>query len=384
MEQNYFDFIICGGGASGLLLLKALREDNYFDNYSVLLIEKEVKNKNDRTWCFWESSSDTFDDLLTKKWSNAEFRSKGFNKQFDLAPLKYKMLRSHKFYKLIQSNHLKSKNTFHLQTEIKDIKTKKSETKVITEEGNFQSKRVFNSLFNPEPLLNQKKYPVLRQHFVGWFIKTKKPQFDPGKILFMDFDIPQEKETRFLYVLPIKTNYALVEYTLFSENLLENESYEKGIKLYLESKGIYDYVIEEREKGNIPMTCFPFDKFNSNSLLHIGTAGGWTKASTGFTFMNTIRNINSLIIFLKTKKKLNSFKIKNRFKFYDLLFLDVLTRYNSEGSKLFSRMFDKNPPLRIFRFLDGKTSLSEEIKIMASFDINQKLWFVKAFLQRLF
>ena len=59
MEQNYFDFIICGGGASGLLLLKALREDNYFDNYSVLLIEKEVKNKNDRTWCFWESSSDT-------------------------------------------------------------------------------------------------------------------------------------------------------------------------------------------------------------------------------------------------------------------------------------------------------------------------------------
>ena len=384
MEQNYFDFIICGGGASGLLLLKALREDNYFDNYSVLLIEKEVKNKNDRTWCFWESSSDTFDDLLTKKWSNAEFRSKGFNKQFDLAPLKYKMLRSHKFYKLIQSNHLESKNTFHLQTEIKDIKTKKSETKVITEEGNFQSKRVFNSLFNPEPLLNQKKYPVLRQHFVGWFIKTKKPQFDPAKILFMDFDIPQEKETRFLYVLPIKTNYALVEYTLFSENLLENESYEKGIKLYLESKGIYDYVIEEREKGNIPMTCFPFDKFNSNSLLHIGTAGGWTKASTGFTFMNTIRNINSLIIFLKTKKKLNSFKIKNRFKFYDLLFLDVLTRYNSEGSKLFSRMFDKNPPLRIFRFLDGKTSLSEEIKIMASFDINQKLWFVKAFLQRLF
>ena len=49
MEQNYFDFIICGGGASGLLLLKALREDNYFDNYSVLLIEKEVKNRNDRT-----------------------------------------------------------------------------------------------------------------------------------------------------------------------------------------------------------------------------------------------------------------------------------------------------------------------------------------------
>ena len=388
MKQNYFDFIICGGGASGLLLLKALREDNYFDQYSVLLIEKDVKNKNDRTWCFWESSADTFtdtfDELLAKKWSHAEFRSKEFRKEFDLAPLKYKMLRSSKFYKLIQSNHLKTKKTFYLQTEIKEIKTKKNETEVITKKGNFQSNKVFNSLFNPEPLFSQKKYPVLRQHFFGWFIKTKEPQFDPSKILFMDFDIPQEKETRFLYLLPIKTNYALVEYTLFSENLLENESYEKGIKSYLERKGINDYIIEEKEKGNIPMTCFPFDKFNSNSLLHIGTAGGWTKASTGFTFMNTIRNIKSLIKFLKTNNKLNSFKIKSRFNFYDLLFLDVLTRYNSEGSNLFSRMFEKNPPLRIFRFLDGKTSLSEEIKIMASFDINQKLWFVKAFLQRLF
>ena len=76
---------------------------------------------------------------------------------------------------------------------------------------------------------------------------------------------------------------------------------------------------------------------------------------------------------------MKSFKIKSRFKFYDLLFLDVLARYNSEGSKLFSRMFEKNPPLRIFRFLDGKTSLSEEIKIMASFNFNQKFWFVKAF-----
>jgi len=41
MRQNYFDFIICGGGASGLLLLKALREDAFFENRSILIIEKK-------------------------------------------------------------------------------------------------------------------------------------------------------------------------------------------------------------------------------------------------------------------------------------------------------------------------------------------------------
>ena len=55
MKQNYFDFIICGAGASGLLLLKAIREDSFFNEKSILIIEKEIKNVNDRTWSYWES-----------------------------------------------------------------------------------------------------------------------------------------------------------------------------------------------------------------------------------------------------------------------------------------------------------------------------------------
>ena len=200
----------------------------------------------------------------------------------------------------------------------------------------------------------------------------------------MDFNIPQIKETRFIYLLPIDEYNALVEYTLFSEKLLKYETYETGIKTYLDSLGIKEYEIKEKEQGNIPMTCFPFEKYNCRSLIHIGTAGGWTKASTGFTFMNTRRNIDRLIPFLKTEKNLNAFRVKNRFRFYDLLFLDVLKRYNAYGSKLFSRMFEKNPPVRIFRFLDEKTNFIEELKILSSFSSIQKIWFLKALFRRLF
>jgi lycopene beta-cyclase len=31
------------------------------------------------------------------------------------------------------------------------------------------------------------------------------------------------------------------------------------------------------------MTCYPLEK-NTQRVLNIGTAGGWTKASTGYTF----------------------------------------------------------------------------------------------------
>ena len=68
----------------------------------------------------------------------------------------------------------------------------------------------------------------------------------------MDFDIPQEQQTRFLYVLPFDEKHALVEYTLFSEELLEKEEYETGITDYLKTKGITNFKIEEKEQGNIP------------------------------------------------------------------------------------------------------------------------------------
>jgi lycopene beta-cyclase len=67
-----------------------------------------------------------------------------------------------------------------------------------------------------------------------------------------------------------------------------------------------------------------------------------------------------------------------------LLFLDVLLKYNAQGSKLFERMFAKNHPLTIFRFLDEKTTFLEELKILSSFSLIQIRWFLNALIKRLF
>lgn len=384
MNDKYFDYIICGGGASGILLLRALRQDSYFEDQTILIIDKELKSGNDRTWCYWEKPIGEFDSILTQKWGRAQFSSETHTSEFDLNPFQYKMLRSGIIYDKFHKQVKNLKKTKFLLAEIKDITSRKTYTEVITSLGSFKSKRVFNSLFDLKSLLNQNKYPVLKQHFLGWFIKTKKPVFDPKKIIFMDFNIPQENETRFIYLLPQNSHEALVEYTLFSKNLLSIEEYENGIKSYLESKGIVDFIIEEKEKGSIPMTCFPFYKLNTRSLLHIGTAGGWTKPSTGFTFMNTRRKIDSLLSFLKTKKPLDVFSFKNRFLFYDLLFIDVLTKYNDQGSNLFARMFQKNHPVDVLRFIDEKSNFLKELKIFISFSFKQQIWFLNAIRRRIF
>ena len=72
--QNY-DYIITGSGASGLMLAYRMAKDSFFDNASILIIDKEKKTSNDRTWCFWENGEGEWDELLHKSWDKILFES---------------------------------------------------------------------------------------------------------------------------------------------------------------------------------------------------------------------------------------------------------------------------------------------------------------------
>ena len=143
----------------------------------------------------------------------------------------------------------------------------------------------------------------------------------------------------------------------------------------MEDKNAGEFKVVEKEAGSIPMTGYDFSKHNNSSLLHIGTSGGWTKASTGFTFKKSVNKIEHLIQYLKSNKSLDKFENKTKFDFYDLLFLDVLYHHNEKGKLLFSGMFKKNKPQRIFRFLDEKSTFAEDVHLMLTFPIGK---FVKA------
>ena len=76
--------------------------------------------------------------------------------------------------------------------------------------------------------------------------------------------------------------------------------------------------------------------------MTIGTAGGWTKPSTGFTFFNTIKKVDKLINHIKSNKPLNKFYKNNRFIFYDSIMIDVLYSKNEIGGEIFKKMFKMN------------------------------------------
>tara|TARA_S200000501_G_scaffold375914_1_gene429216 strand:- start:644 stop:1780 length:1137 start_codon:yes stop_codon:yes gene_type:complete len=370
-----FDYIICGGGASGLLLSNAFISDEFFNDKKILIIERNIKKVNDKTFGFWNDRESVLDDMVFKEWEFAEFKDSSSHNTFLLNPYKYKMIKSSQFYSQIGNKILKASNFKYLNSNINEIDKKNNIVK--TDNGEFNSSVIFSSIYNE---VDFKKYPLLKQHFIGWTVETKSESFDDNKITFMDFSVDQKDEIRFMYILPFSKNKALVEYTLFSKELISENEYEKEIKSYLKKNNIKGYSVSDKEKGMIPMSCYPFFENNTDSYFQIGTAGGWSKPSTGYTIKNSIKKIDVIVDFLKQNKPLSNIRFKNRFWYYDLLFLDVIIASKGKGSQVFSDLFKNNNPIKIFKFLDEKTTVLEELSIFLSVDIKT---FVRSLLKRI-
>ena len=379
--MDYYDYIIVGGGASGLMMAYKMSKDVFFEDKTILILDKEKKNSNDKTWCYWETENDEWNDIVSASWKNIIFKSELYKTKESITPYRYKMIRSRDFYSKIFT-HLKTKPNITFQLfNVLDIQQRADTAEVITTDTIFKTKTVLNSILFNDAYKKQTKYPVLQQHFVGFFIKTKNNFFDESAATFMDFTVAQKGNTRFMYVLPIAKNEALFEYTLFSKDVLPYDHYQSEIEKYLNDKNIVDYEILEKEQGSIPMTSYKFWKNNSNNIIHIGTAGGWSKASTGYTFKSTTHKTAQLIKYIKEGKSLTKFHKVTKFWLYDVLLLDILSQQNELGASIFGKMFQKSHPNQILKFLDEETSFLEDLKIQ----LKMPIWlFITALVKRIF
>ncbi|MBL0736309.1 lycopene cyclase [Flavobacterium sp. GN10] len=378
----HFDYIFTGTGMASLMTVYKMILSGKFSNKSILLLDRDSKKINDRTWCFWEKEENVWNSIVSKKWDSALFANKNFKRDLDLKPYSYNKINGLGFYNFVFKAISKQSNITFLKEKVTDINELETHVFVGTEENRYTCHYLFNSIYTKAFAERQNKYPVLQQHFVGWFVKTQEEVFNPEEVTFMDFSVEQKGNTRFMYVLPTSKTEALVEYTLFSEKLLPKEEYENEIQIYLKKIGVSQYQILEKEEGSIPMTCYPFWEKNTKRVLNIGTAGGWTKASTGYTFKNSDKKSSDLVEFIQNKDfQMKDFHKKSKFWFYDLLLLDILYRNNELGSSIFSSLFKKGNPRLIFKFLDEDTSFFEDVKVILKCP---KIPFIKALFRVIF
>jgi len=338
-----FDYIIIGGGCAGLSLAYELETNNKLKDKTLAIIEIRNDYKRDKTWSFWKVSNHNFEDCVIKSWNHFSVNTEIGHHEIKNNDYPYQTIDSGLFYKKVLNSISINKN----------IKFYKS-----TENLNLQGSIIFNSI--PPKNDNESN---LWQHFKGIEIKTEKNIFDDNIFNLMDFDCDQRKNVHFFYTLPFAKNKALIETTWLSK--LNNNSlndYDTQLKNYIENiLKIKNYEINYKEQGAIPL-FFP-TKEKTNNTINIGSAGGMTRLSTGYTFLNIQDHSKYIVNQIENIKNAKIYNIGKKYQLLDNIFLKVLNKYPEKMPNIFLNMFQA-PSKAVIRFLSNKSNVLDDLTVI--------------------
>jgi lycopene beta-cyclase len=338
-----FDYVIIGGGCAGLSLAYELEIHNKLENKTLAIIEPRLVYKKDKTWSFWKVLPHNFDDCVIKSWANFSINTSNKTNHLESNSYPYQSIDSGLFYKKINNKLNENKNIIFL----KDLKE-------ISLENSF----IFNSV--PSTKNNDDN---LWQHFYGVEIEVNSNFFDDSIINLMDFDCEQRDSVHFFYTLPYSKRHALIETTWLSKidhNLTKD--YDDQIKDYITNHlNLKDYKIVYKEKGAIPL-FYPFNRMDKNRI-NIGTAGGMTRLSTGYTFLNIQEHSKYIRKNIENITKTKIFEINKKYQFLDKIFLRVLQKNPKKMPDIFLKMFN-GPTNTVIKFLSNKSSFFEDLSII--------------------
>ncbi len=372
--QTHYDYIVSGGGAAGLSWVHRLLHSSLKDR-RVLILEPDTKDRNDRTWCFWEREPGPFEHIVHHQWRRLWFHQGDFSRLLDINPYVYKVIRGIDFYKELKAVLAGFPNVEWRHELVEELRNTGAGVEVKAGGWLYSADWCINSVYRG-PAPDKQKLNYLDQHFRGWFVRAESDVFDPGVATMMDFRTPQEGEFRFLYVLPFSTKEALVEVAIFSNQHLEAAGYDEILARYMREHlpQAGGYEVTETEQGNIPMTDFDFPR-QEGRIVNIGMAGGDTRASTGYTFWNIQQRVDGMVRQLEQQGRMTDDEpwARRRSRRYDTLMLHVLERGLHPGDELFRQLFERNPSPRLLAFLNAETTLPQELALMSTTPIGKFL-----------
>ena len=338
-----FDYVIIGGGCAGLSLAYELEIYEKLKEKTLAIIEPRDQYKRDKTWSFWKTIPHHFDDCVKKNWRNFSINISNKTKYLECNNYPYQSIDSGLFYDKVIYKLKENKNINFFKN---------------TAEINLENSFVFDSV----PRINT-GMTGLWQHFCGVEVETKNNFFDEEIINLMDFDCDQKKSVHFFYTLPYSKNKALVETTWLSKMDDKSEKeYDNQLEKYIKSNlKLKNYKITYKEEGAIPL-FYPLNKIEKNKI-NIGTAGGMTRLSTGYTFLNIQEHSKFLRENLENLDNMKKFEIQKKYQFLDKIFLKVIEKNSERMPEIFFKMFN-NSPKTVIKFLSNKSSLIEDMSII--------------------
>ena len=363
--NQHFDLVIIGGGCAGLSLAYQLSQLG--DNCPrTLIIEERVNYTNDRTWCFWDLEDPIHKDLAPYAWKKFTIKNHHVAHEYSCQETPYLMLPSDVFYKNVLSViNLNNKIQLLTGEKIVDQVTKESAWLIPTSKFMATATNVVDT----RPIKTMtKKDSLMWQSFVGYEIELDSPLFNTDQLVLMDFDSSFKEGLGFIYYLPTSKTAALIEYTVFSEELFVAEQLTNSL---LEKIGEYtqntSYRILRKEAAILPMGNKEIDQQEDPTYLFAGLFAGAARPSSGYAFQRIQTWAKECALELKDNHQLKKFK-KDSFiqKWMDLLFITVIKKNPTIGAKVFEELFKNCEAKTVAKFMSDRSSLLDKLKIVTS------------------
>jgi lycopene beta-cyclase len=206
------------------------------------------------------------------------------------------------------------------------------------------------------------------QSFVGYEIELEHPLFNQDELVLMDFDANFKEGLGFIYCLPISKSRALIEYTVFSEDLFAADQLKahliKKISEYIDNAR---YKIIRQEAGILPMGNKLIQQKDDPSYLFAGLFAGAARPSSGYAFQRIQAWAKDCATELINHQQLKKFKKDSWIQTWmDLLFITVIKKNPNLGAKVFEELFKNCEIKTIANFMSDHSTFLEKLKIIAA------------------
>lgn len=359
------DFLFIGLGAANSLLILSLHKNGLLHGKKIAIIEPSTKLTDEKTFCFWSTKEElatlNLVELVSYSWQQIEIPNSA--KQ-NIQPLSYYHVKGTDLSKKTKEVLSLNEVTYFRSTLDHIPRISSDYIDVTIGESLLRCHKVFDSR-PPTFSKLQKNQSLLFQSFYGWKIKTENPVFDTSSMVLMDFNIPQNDATQFVYVLPFQRNFALVELTRFGKEKLTKAEADTILQNYVQKLGTTFEKLED-EVGVIPMHSGEIEvaDFGEN-WINTGARANLLKCSTGYAFHSMAEDAILQAVALKSNQRPIREAKKKRFSFYDRLLLKILSNTPFQGKRVFETLFKKVPVITVLKFLREKTTPSEEVFIFS-------------------
>jgi lycopene beta-cyclase len=368
------DLIIAGAGCAGLSALWHVLHSSK-RNQRIVVIDRDFDPVDDRTWSFWGAPSTPFAHLADRSWTQLQVRFPGWQSTQQLQGPRgsagtsgraYLRVRRRDYDRAILDEAHQRPNVRFVAQDILGLRDDPDAGVVELPEGDLRAPVVFQSArLSPEGVAAPVRHP-LRQHFGGWEVRTERPVFDPEVATLMDFDTQQHGGTSFFYVLAEQPDRALIEHTMFSLEPRTDAFHDHQIRARLDALGAGEVTIERREYGAIPMEDRALTERWGAHIWNLGTVGGMTKPTTGYTFQRIHAQTRHLVTGWAAGRELQPLRRgPARFELADRALLNILHHHPERGRPIFERLFRTSSIDDVLTFLDEKSTLAADAKMVA-------------------